>query len=425
MFYTLTMFVALFAATFILMLGSGLVGSLLSLRMGAEGFAAPLIGVIMAAFYAGLIFGSSLCPPIVRRVGHIRAFTAFAAINTAATLCYPLWTNAPVWFVLRILTGISMMGMYMVVESWLNKQTRPQMRGRVFSVYMSVTFLGLGLGQLFLNVREIDGSDLFLVVGVCFALCLVPMALTRSIHPELPESASMKFGRIVRRAPMGLVGSFVAGLIGGAFYSLAPVFAAQSGLQIDMVAYFISLTILCGLLLQWPVGILSDRVDRCRVLSTLSFLATIAALVIILAAGRSQWLLLLTAGIYGGVAFTLYPVAVAHTNDRIENHEIVAASTVLILCYGIGAFFGPLGASVAMALVGSSGLYLFIALATALLGVTLVVGRRMEKPMAENPVPYVPSPNTSPVIASIHPYGESEDEDDEDLSDGGQESVGG
>lgn len=408
MFATLTLFIALFAATLTLMLGSGLLGSLVSLRMSVEGVAASLIGLVMSGFYVGLVLGSFVCPRVVHRAGHIRAFAAFAAVNTATTLLYPLFIGPSVWFLLRVSSGFSMMGLYMVVESWLNDRTESQMRGRVFSVYMALTFLGLGLGQLFLKVADIGGSDLFLIAGIFFALCLVPVTLTRSIHPSLPKTTALHLGLLLRRAPSGLLGALAAGAIAGAFYSLAPVFALRNGLALQTVAWFMGVTILSGLMLQWPVGILSDRLDRRLVLAGLSLLASLASLVIILAANRSMRLLLPAAAIYGGLAFTLYPVSVAHTNDRIENWEIIPASAALILCYGLGACLGPVAASGAMVLLGPAGLYGFIALCAGLLGVAVFICRYLEKPKAEEAVPYIPVPHTSSVITAIHPYSEAE-----------------
>jgi len=408
MVYTLTLFLALFFATLTLMLGGGLLGTLLSLRMSYEGFADLLIGVVMSGFYLGLIIGSFICPTIVRRAGHIRAFAVFAAINTAAALFYPLLISAPFWFFCRILTGIAMMGLYMVVESWLNDRTEPHMRGRVFSVYMAMTFLGLGFGQLLLNLGEVAGSNLFLVAGIFLVLCLVPVAMTRAISPELPEMAAINIRRMLRKAPLGLLGSLTAGMIASAFYSLAPVFAVKSGLEPHMVANFMGITILSGFCLQWPVGNLSDRFDRLRVLAGLALLVSFAAALVTLVADRSLALLLLAAAGFGGLTFTLYPVAVAHSNDRVESGEIMSASTVLILSYGIGACLGPLGGSFAMGLIGPSGLYLFIAVVAWLLGVGVIVISRREKPKPEEAFPYVPVPRTSPVISAIHPYAEEE-----------------
>jgi MFS family permease len=416
MLFTLTLFIALFVATLVLMLGSGLLGTLVSLRMSAEGVATSVIGLVMSGFYVGLILGSFTCPKIVRRAGHIRAFAAFAAINTATTLLYPLFIAPAVWFLLRVSTGLSMMGQYMVVESWLNDRTEPRMRGRVFSVYMSLTFLGLGFAQLFLKVADIGGSDLFLIAGIFFALCLVPVTLTRSIHPSLPETGALKLGHLFRRAPLGLLGSLTTGAVAGAFFGLAPVFALRSGLDIHTVAAFMGVTIFSGLLLQWPVGMLSDRMDRRLVLACLSVLVSLASLLIILATSRFRGLLLPFAALYGGLAFTLYPVSVAHTNDRIENFEIVSASTALILCYGLGACLGPLAASGLMAWLGPPGLYGFIALCTGCFGVMTALFRLLEKPKPEEAVPYIPVPRTSPVITAIHPYSEAEPEDEEAAS---------
>ena len=408
MFYTLTLFLALFSATLTLMLGSGLLGTLLSLRMSHEGFTDPLIGVVMAGFYVGLIIGPFICPGIVRRAGHIRAFAVFAAVNTAAALFYPLWISASFWFFCRILTGIAMMGLYMVVESWLNDRTEPRMRGRVFSVYMAMTFLGLGFGQLLLNLGQVDGSNLFLVAGILLVLCLVPVAMTRTISPELPEMAAVRPRAMFRRAPIGFGGALAAGIIASAFYSLAPVFAIRSGLEINMVAYFMGVTILSGFCLQWPVGNLSDRFDRLRVLGGLALLASLAAALITLLADRSLVFLLATAAAFGGLAFTLYPVAVAHTNDRVENHELMSASTLLIFSYGLGACLGPIMGAVAMNRLGPSGLYMFIALSAWLFGVGVVIAQRQEKPKPEEPLPYIPVPRTSPVITAIHPYAEED-----------------
>jgi len=403
MLYTLALFTALFVATLTLMVGSGLLGSLLSLRMALEGFSEPVIGLVMAGFYVGLVGGSFVCPAIVQRAGHIRAFAAFAAVNTTATLLYPLFLSAPAWFGFRLLTGISMMGLYMVVESWLNDRTEPHMRGRVFSVYMAMTFLGLGSGQFLLKFRPIESGDLFLVVGIFTSLCLLPVVLTRALHPQLPETSHLELGRLLRKAPLGLLGSLTTGMIASAFYCMAPVFVSRSGLSVSIVAYFMATTILCGLALQWPVGILSDRSDRLRVLSVIALLVCLASLVIVLVGGRSLWLLIPATAAYGGLAFTLYPVAVAHTNDRLDPSEIVPASTALILFYGLGACLGPPLASAAMKFLGPEGLYAFIALCSGLLAAAVIRFRPAAKPAYEEALPYMPVPRTSHVVTALDP----------------------
>lgn len=409
----LSLFVALFVATLTLMLGSGLLGTLVSLRLGAEAFPDFYIGLIMSGFYGGLVLGAFLCPMVVRRTGHIRAFAAFAALNTATALAYPLWISGWFWFACRIMTGISMMGMYMVVESWLNDRTEPQMRGRVFSVYMSMTFLGLGFGQLFLTTGDVMSSDLFLIVGIFLVLSLVPVVMTRSLSPSLPEVVNLDIRHLFRRAPMGLLGSLATGMMTASFYSLAPVFAVKSGLDIHLVAYYMGLTILCGFLMQWPVGSLSDRHERQGMMALLALLMSLASLLVILSVGKSAWSLFVATACYGGLAFTLYPVSVAHINDRIEASEIIAASSVTILFYGVGAFLGPIAAAYCMALLGPQGLFAFISLVSLIFGAVVGLYRRFEKPVSEAPIPYIPVPRTSPIISTLHPYSEAGDSEHE------------
>lgn len=405
---TLMLFIALFFTTLTMMVGAGLLGSLLSLRMNAEGFSEPVIGLILSGFYIGLMIGTFLCPSIVKRAGHIRAFAVFAAINTATTLFYPLYISSYFWFCGRIISGLSMMGMYMVIESWLNDRTEAQMRGRVFSVYMAMSFIGLGIGQLFLMTGNINGSELFLVVGIFAVLSLVPVALTRSVSPTLPEVLTMKTSELLHKAPMGLLGSLVVGAIVGAFYSLGPLYAKHIGLDVHMVAYYMSLTIICGFSMQWPVGSLSDRFDRQNVLAAVSLMISLACCFIFLSSEEPVWLVFLSTGFYGGMAFTLYPIAVAHTNDRMESHEIVPASSALLFSYGLGACIGPIVAALLMALMGPNGLYAFIGIVSLLFGMTILIYKHVESPKKEETFPFISVPRTSPIITTLHPHSEDD-----------------
>jgi len=412
---SLTLFVALFISTLTMMVGAGLLGSLLSLRMNAEGFSEPVIGLILSGFYIGLVIGPFLCPSIVKRAGHIRAFTVFAAINTATTLLYPLLISSYFWFCGRFMSGLSMMGMYMVIESWLNDRTEPHMRGRVFSVYMAMSFIGLGVGQLFLMTGKIYSNELFLIVGVFTVLSLVPVALTRSISPTIPEVLTMKTSKLLHKAPMGLLGSLIVGAIVGAFYSLGPIYAKRIGLDVQMVGYYMSLTIFCGFLMQWPVGTLSDRLDRQHVLAIIALMVGIACCFILLSSQEPGWLIFLSTGFYGGMVFTLYPVAVAHTNDRMEPNEIVPASSALLFSYGLGACIGPIFAASLMAIMGPNGLYTFIAIVSLIFGMIVFIYKHVESPKKEEAVPFISVPGTSPIITTLHPH--SEDDTDKKVAD--------
>ncbi len=407
---TLLSLIAVFTAVLLMMLGSGALGSYLSLRMTLAGFPGSVTGVVMAGYYAGLVLGSFVAPRIVRRAGHIRAFAAFAGINTSVALGHGLFLSPWIWGGLRLLTGISLMGMYMVVESWLNERAEPALRGRVFSVYMATTFLGIGLGQFLLGFGDPRGPDLFMVIGILFALSLVPVTLTRAVHPQPVADVRLDFRTLIKRAPLGIVGCLAAGLGNGAFYALGPAYAVHSGLGINGVALFMGITILSGLVLQWPVGSLSDRYDRRTVLGLLNFGVALASLLLLLAGQFVPALLVAAGAVFGGLTFTVYPVAVAHANDHVTAEELVPASAALILAYGIGASLGPLGAAGTMAWLGPRGLFVFVLAVAGITGIIVMLNRREIAVSIEDQSPFVAMPRTSAVIANLDPRTEAGDE---------------
>ena len=300
----------------------------------------------------------------------------------------------------------------MVIESWLNDRTETHMRGRVFSVYMAMAFIGLGIGQLFLQTNKIVSYELFLIAAIFVVLSLIPVALTRSISPTLPDIITMKTSDLLHKAPMGLLGSLAVGMIVGAFYSLGPIYAKRIGLDANMIAYYMSLTIICGFLMQWPVGALSDRLDRKYVLAGIALMTSLACGTIVLTSNGPVWLIFLSTSFYGGMAFTLYPVAVAHTNDRMEADEIIPASSALLFSYGLGACIGPIAAASLMAILGPIGLYTFIAVVSLGVGITVLFYIHFETPKKEEAVPYIAVPRTSPIITTLHPHSEQNEEEE-------------
>ncbi|NIR58853.1 MAG: MFS transporter [Gammaproteobacteria bacterium] len=393
---------ALLLSVAVLMLANGLLGIFLAVRMTLEAFPVQITGTAMSAYFLGLVVGTQVTGIIIRRVGHIRAFAAFAALTNAAVVCHGLWISAPVWIVLRMLTGLSVSGLYMVIESWLNDRATSATRGRVFSLYMITSFLGLGVGQFLLNLRDPKGLDLFLVAAALFALAVVPMALTRAIHPQPIEHEPFGLRGLLRRSPLGIIGSFGAGLVNGAFYALGPVYALDVGLGTAGASGFMSLTILGGLLLQWPVGHLSDRLDRRRMFQALTLALLVATLAILGLRGRSLPLLLVLAAVYGGLSYTLYPIAVAHANDLLDPPQFVPAAATLLFTWGIGAALGPIGAGALMARVGPAGLFVFVALACIALAI-VTQARRRETVPTEEQTPFVAMARTTPVITELDP----------------------
>jgi len=312
------------------------------------------------------------------------------------------------WWMLRLFSGIALMGSYMVVESWLNERTDPEYRGRVFSVYMALTFLGLGLGQFLLNFADIHSQSLFIVIAIFYAICLIPVALTRAVNPPPPDITEVRLIRYIRSAPLGLYGSLAAGINAGAFFTLGPVFGLKSGLEVPLVAGFMGLTILAGLVLQWPVGTFSDRFDRRRVLGGLSLAVASASLGVITAADDSRSLLLCAAVAYGGVAFTIYPVAVAHANDFFQAGERVAGSATIILFYSCGAFLGPMLAASVMSWSGPKGLFGFIGINSLILALVALAAAISSRKVVREPIPAIPVPRTSHLAVALDPRMEVE-----------------
>lgn len=352
-------FSSLFSTTLVMVLGAGLLTTYLALSLARDGVEQLWIGGMMSAYYFGLVLGSKIGHKLIARVGHIRTFVASAGIVTASALCHALFSQLEIWLVLRLIVGTGMMCQYMVLESWLNEQAESSQRGTVFAVYMIVSYLGMVGGQTVLSFFPELGLQPLLLVGICYALCIVPIALTRRIHPQPLHPAPLKILAFWRKVPQSLTTVLIAGGISGSFYGLAPAFAAGNGLSNTQVASFMSATIIAGLLAQWPMGKLSDRIPRSRLLRINSALLGILALAMSFLP-LSGVILLGTTFCFGILAFTLYPLATALANQNIEQTERVALSATILLTFGVGATLGPLVASTLMQLLGNTMLYLYI-----------------------------------------------------------------
>lgn len=359
-------FSSLFSTTLIMVLGAGLLTTYLALSLARDGVEQLWIGGMMSAYYFGLVVGSKVGHRLIARVGHIRTFVASAGIVTASALCHALTDILEIWLILRLIVGTGMMCQYMVLESWLNEQAESNQRGTVFAGYMIVSYLGMVGGQTVLSLFPELGLQPLLLVGICYALCIVPIALTRRIHPQPLHPAPLKIVTFWRKVPQSLTTILIAGGISGSFYGLAPAFAAGTGLTNAEVASFMSATILAGLLAQWPMGKLSDRIPRSRLLRINS--AVLGLLVLAISLLPLTGFLLLTATFcFGILAFTLYPLATALANQNIEQAERVALSATILLTFGIGATIGPILASTLMQLFGNHMLYLYMAVCCLIL----------------------------------------------------------
>lgn len=390
------------------LIGLGLLGTLLGVRGGLAGFSNTEIGLVMAGYYLGYIVGTTFGPILVQRVGHVRAFVSCAALATASALGFGLWVDIWAWFPLRGINGASVVGVYVVVESWLNAQTDNRQRGRVFGIYMMSTLLALALGQFLMLGWDPAGLELFAVAALFLVIGILPVAATRLREPSLEVGPAFSLGRLIAISPLGTMGAFGSGLVNGIFWGMTPLFAHALGFTAAGIAWLMSLTILGGVLFQWPVGYLSDRFDRRHVLILVAALAALLSA----AAGWLVWQgtagLLLVSFLYGGVMFSIYSLAVAHANDHLASADVLGATRGLLLVYGVGAIGGPLVAGPGMDLVGPVALPGISAVALLLLALFgLYRMSRRPAPPLEAQGEHVLLIRTSPVVLEM--YAQAED----------------
>jgi MFS family permease len=353
----------------ILLTGQGLQGTLLPLRANLEGFSTLSIGLMGGAYFFGFTLGCLRGSSLLRRVGHIRVFAAMTAAASAVPLLHALWVETWLWWVLRFLTGYCFAVLYVVIESWLNEQATNENRGAVFSAYTLITLTVLAVGQQMLLLYDPQQMQLFAIASAIVSLAAIPVVLSAAPTPRHAEGkVRLDLRRLFRTSPAGTLGCLAAGLANGPFWALAPVFVAGYSSNVSLAAWFMTSAVLGGALGQWPLGLWSDRVDRRWVIgfAALTALLVGAAIWLVFEVMSPLLLMLLGAG-WGAVAFPLYAVSVAHTNDHAKAGEYVMVSSGLLLMYGIGAIVGPFLASVAMHLVGSAGLFLYSALVHLLL----------------------------------------------------------
>jgi MFS family permease len=381
---TLAPVAALLLSVSILLTGQGLQGTLLPVRASIEGFATISIGAMGAAYFLGFTLGCLKGGELVRRVGHVRVFLAMSAIASASPLVHGMVVQPVIWFLLRLLTGFCFAVLYVVIESWLNDRADNDNRGVIFSIYAMITLTVLAAGQMMILMYDPSGLELFVIASVLVSLGAVPVALSTSPTPDQPHTFSVNMKRLWQISPSGTLGCLVAGLANGAFWALAPVFATVVGDGVSLAAWFMTFAVVGGAVAQWPLGMLSDRIGRRKVLVGVSVGgAAVGATIFYATPGLTFLTANLLAACWGALAFPLYTIAVAYANDRAEISEYVTVSSGLLLMYGIGATVGPFVASLMMQGRGPGGLFAFAAIMHVALIVFIVVrtlrGRRAAK----------------------------------------------
>jgi len=391
--------VTLLIGAALLLLGNGLLITLLPIRAKLEAFSPTLIGLMGTAHFAGFVVGCLIGPRLVAAVGHIRCFAGFAALTAVAILAYPMIVAPLPWILLRGASGLCLAVLYLVMEAWLNQQSSNRIRGRVLSIYIIVTNLVTVGGQQMVNLYPAQSQAPFSLTAMLIALALVPLSLTSTAAPSAAKSARLGVARLFRQSPSGFLGCLMVGMIEGAFWTLGPVFAQGRGFSVAEVTWFMSAFVVGGTLSQWPIGRYSDRVDRRWVIIACSLGTACTALAIALLPIESLALTLLLACLHGSVMIPLYALCLAHANDYAPNEALVEISSGLLLVYAVGAVLGPLVAGTLMEGGGPGALFGLMVGVMALLA--LFVGQRMghrgrgdERLRAH----YVPVPKSSPSV---------------------------
>ncbi len=386
----------------LLMLGAGLQGTLLGVRATLAGFPTEVTGIIMAGYFVGFLIGSTLTPRLVTRVGHIRVFGAMASIASIAPLIHAVAVEPVIWTLMRVLTGFAYASLYIVAESWLNDRSTNKTRGQLLSVYMVIMLGSMALGPLLMNTASPDGFVLFIVAAVLVSLAVVPISLTAYPAPEFQANDKLGLRQLARISPLGVAGSMLQGAAAGTMIGLGAVYAQEIGMSLADISLFITAMVLGGMILQWPIGRLSDHFDRRQILTAASILAGLVAVAGATLDIETAPVLLTIGALLGGLSFPIYSLAVAHTNDFLSPKQMVAASSGLLMAGGIGGMAGPVITGVAMAEFGPAGFFWFLAAAHLSLGLFALfrMTQRATRPLEEQH-PYVGVPRTSTIGAAI------------------------
>ena len=402
----------LFFGFAIICLAHGLQGTLIGVRSVIEGFGFFSTGVIVAGYYVGYLSGSLLIPILLRRVGHIRVFAALASLASIAILLHSVLLDPYSWFCIRILTGISLSGIFVIMESWLNNKATNETRGKLLSIYMIITFVFVGLGQLLLNFSDPAKVDLFILVSILLSFALLPILLSSTEQPNTESPKFFSLREFYTVSPLGFVGALATGLSHSAVFGYGAIYASSINLSLFEISLYMMIITSAGALSQWPIGYLSDRIDRRIILIGVSFMASGLSLFFVFANFMPLILFLIFTGLFSVACLPMYSLTVAHTNDFLQPNEIVSASATFGILIGIGSIIGPLFVSGFMEILGAVGFYIYLFLIHGILGLFGLYRMTQRTKPRDLESQYNPLPrNISPAGMEMNPVTEpTEDE---------------
>jgi MFS family permease len=393
---------ALLLGMLLLLLGNGLQGTLLGIRGALQGMSAETMSLVMSAYYVGFLLGSRRATAMIARVGHVRVFAALGSMIAAAFILYAQAPVAWVWMMLRLCVGFSFAGVYVVAESWLNNAATNETRGQALSLYMIVQMVGIISAQFILNLADPGAYTLFVVMSVLVSVSFLPILLTAGTPPPFQTTRPMTLRQLFRISPLGCVGTFLLGGVYAAIFGMGAVFGTQRGMSVAEISAFVAAIYAGGLVFQYPIGWISDRMDR-RVL----IMGLTAAGAVVTLAGAlmpTPVAAVLALGfVIGGVANPLYSLIIAYTNDFLQPADMAAASGGLLFINGLGAMLGPLAIGALMQRVGANAYFGYVGVLFALIAVyALWRSTRRAAPSAAETSSYAPVlPQASPVALEL------------------------
>ena len=373
---------ALFTGFAIIVVSHGFQGNLLGIRSVIENFNFIATGIMMCAYFVGFFIGATVVPRLVTKVGHIRVFAAFASMASLSSLVHVVFVDPYIWIFARFLTGFSMIGIFIIVESWLNDRANNKTRGKVLSLYMLVTYVGMALGNLLLNVSDPKYYEPFILISLLFSIALIPILLTKRKPPKFRKNSAIKIKELFKISPFGTVSMFCTGFIFAPIFSLLSVYAVTMKLGIFETSLLLVGVMLAGALFQWPIGSLSDKYDRRKIIIGSSLAAIIFSLSAIFVSGVGNSLsnlfiestvsfnyfstvidktrLFIFVILLAGVTLPLFALNLALVNDYIPKEKFVAAGSGLNIIFGLGAMAGPIMCSILMHFLGPNGFFVHL-----------------------------------------------------------------
>ncbi|MDP5086525.1 MAG: MFS transporter [Yoonia sp.] len=392
---------ALFLGMFMLMVGNGLQGTLLGLRGEQEGFSTLALSIVMSAYFLGFLFSSRYTPELIRRVGHVRVFAALGSMISAVLVAYPVLVEPWAWAIGRVIIGFCFCGVYITAESWLNDASSNENRGKSLSLYMIVQMAGIVFAQWIVSMGDVSGYVLFIIPSILVSLAFAPVLLSVRPMPAFDTTKPMRIKELIRASPLACFGMFMLGGVFAAQFGMSAVYGSRVGLTVGEISFFVSAIYVAALVLQYPIGWLSDRMDRRVLIIWIAFVGAAGSMIAFLVPGNF-FLIVLSGAILGGTSNPLYALLIAYVNDYLDKSDMAAASGGLLFINGVGAIAGPLIVGVMMDSIGDNGFWLFTAfLMTAIgcYGLYRATQRKRDTSDLET-VPYAPVSAASTVVAA-------------------------